>query len=934
MKRFCLFILLLLNLTAFAQEFKLQSLERESVTKILKTSDGIMLLGTDDGLISYDGMKLIRFNTDDCQRPYNFVNDMAQQHDGTILVGMRNGLYVVDSQRKDCRRIYKELSDVSSIICESDNNVYVACQKGLAVIPVSLKGNIKVVSVDKSNISSAYNHILCAAIDDRKTIWMANSQGVLMSYDTKTNKLQRHNVDRKLLSSGITSITPLHQYVFVATLNNGLLRFNRQTHATEKISGVWSSVKEIKRYGNTIYICTDGDGAYTLSGSVLTRLTTKHNSVYSCFHDPQLGIDWFGYYQNGINNIKTNVSPFKTYRYKTFDSRGIFVRSFCKIGGQVVIGSLDGIYYINEKKDIVEHFSRQQIGCAIITDIKYFSGLFIIASYEHGLLVFNPNTMQLLPLFSDSRFSETSCSKLIVTPDSSRLYVGSSAGLLCLDRQLRVLEHYDQRNSDILGNFIYDMTLDHSGKLWVSTSRGMRLFNTKTHSFQNTGYPANFWHNVPNLSFNLTGNGNILAASETSLLYSKSNLSATAQLPVMQIYGLGHIDFIQPFGNRYITGTDRGLFVFSNGFKSFCQYSEADGLPSARFTRFTPVIDAEGNIWMANKNGLVYINKKNLIALEKQNCAKVTVNEYTIERHEQSIEIASVENNNISIGWNFGTAKISITPNILDYNAYQSRRYYQWSVDDGGDSITFDQRGIKLEHLSLGTHTLRIQLAGHPETMTTLTVSVLPSLAFYVEIFVAVLLIVISLMIIRLNKRKQERERLIEQRHRMEIQLASVNAVSVHKQQEKEQQEKELLQKQQVKETQVKQRADDYKTMFNKVDAYMKKNKPYLRPNLRLSELASYADASATILSQMFNDYLGTTYFDYVNRYRMEEFKQMAQNPENKHLTILAMSERCGFKRSSFFSVFKKFEGCTPSEWAKKHSSCEAENNGASQTKS
>ncbi len=920
MKRLCLLILVLLCVTVSAQDFMLHSLERESVTRIVKTASGIMLLGTDNGLVAYNGKRIMRFSTNDCHRPYNFVNDIAQLPDGTVLVGMRNGLYVADQHTYTCRRIYQELSDVASVICDKGSgNVYVACQSGLAIVPQDLKEKARIVSIDKSNITSAYNHILCAATDNRQNIWFANSQGTLMSYNTRTQRLKHHIVDHSLLSSTITSIATIGQQVYIATLNSGLLRFNPKTLATEKIMGVWSSVKEVKRYGNSLYICTDGDGAYTLRGNTLTPLYTKHNSVYSCFHDQSLGMNWFGYYQNGADNVNTSASPFRIYRYKSFDSRGIFVRSFCKTGRQTVIGSLDGIYYIDEGRDITLHFSRKQIGCAIITDIKYFAGLFIIASYEHGLLVLNPSTLKLQPLFSDSRYSETSCSKLVVSPDSSRLYVGSSAGLICLDRHFAVTEHYDQRNTDILGNFIYDMVLDRSGKLWVSTSRGMRLFNTQTQSFQNTGYPEGFWHNVPNLAFSFTHDGNILAASETSLLYSKADLSSTRHYPIMQRYGLGHIDFMLSFGDKYITGTDCGLFVFDNSFNSFCQYSEADGLPSARFTRFTPQTDKEGNIWMANRNGLVYINAQELAALAKRRNAKVYVDEYTIERHGQTIEIVSMDNSNISVGWNFGTAQISVTPNILDYNAFQNRRYYQWTLDDGEDSVTFDMQGIKLTSLSLGKHTLRIQLAGHPETMTVLTVSVYPSTLFYVELFVIVLLIIIVVMVIRLNKRKHERERLIEQRHKMEIQLASINAVNIHKQQEKEQHEREIQQKQQEKENQLQHRAEDYKTMFEKIDDYMKKNKPYLRANLRLSDLATHAGTNATTLSQMFNDYLGTTYFDYVNHYRLEEFKYMIKNPTNKQLTILATAEQCGFRRSSFFTVFKKFEGCTPNEWVKKN---------------
>ena len=72
---------------------------------------------------------------------------------------------------------------------------------------------------------------------------------------------------------------------------------------------------------------------------------------------------------------------------------------------------------------------------------------------------------------------------------------------------------------------------------------------------------------------------------------------------------------------------------------------------------------------------------------------------------------------------------------------------------------------------------------------------------------------------------------------------------------------------------------------------------------------------NVTTLSQMFNDYLHSSYFDYINRYRIEHFKRIASDPANAQMTLIALSEMSGFKRSSFFNVFKKMEGCTPNEW-------------------
>ena len=48
---------------------------------------------------------------------------------------------------------------------------------------------------------------------------------------------------------------------------------------------------------------------------------------------------------------------------------------------------------------------------------------------------------------------------------------------------------------------------------------------------------------------------------------------------------------------------------------------------------------------------------------------------------------------------------------------------------------------ISPDKLSLGSHTLKIRLAGHEETATTWRISVSPSLIFYIETLLAVLLV-------------------------------------------------------------------------------------------------------------------------------------------------------------------------------------------------
>lgn len=60
------------------------------------------------------------------------------------------------------------------------------------------------------------------------------------------------------------------------------------------------------------------------------------------------------------------------------------------------------------------------------------------------------------------------------------------------------------------------------------------------------------------------------------------------------------------------------------------------------------------------------------------------------------------------------------------------------------------------------------------------------------------------------------------------------------------------------------------------------------------------------------------TFYDYVNEYRVEEFKRLVNETDISRYTLTALSEKCGFSsRASFFRHFKASTGITPSEYIK-----------------
>jgi AraC-like DNA-binding protein len=71
-------------------------------------------------------------------------------------------------------------------------------------------------------------------------------------------------------------------------------------------------------------------------------------------------------------------------------------------------------------------------------------------------------------------------------------------------------------------------------------------------------------------------------------------------------------------------------------------------------------------------------------------------------------------------------------------------------------------------------------------------------------------------------------------------------------------------------------------------------------------------------LSQLINDGLGDNFYDFVNKYRVDEVKRLMTDPKAKNFNLLGIALEAGFKSKSTFNlIFKRFTGLTPSEYRK-----------------
>ncbi len=98
----------------------------------------------------------------------------------------------------------------------------------------------------------------------------------------------------------------------------------------------------------------------------------------------------------------------------------------------------------------------------------------------------------------------------------------------------------------------------------------------------------------------------------------------------------------------------------------------------------------------------------------------------------------------------------------------------------------------------------------------------------------------------------------------------------------------------------------------------MKEEKWFLNPSLSLRMLAENLNISSNKLSWLLNERIGQNFNEYINSFRLLNFKESALNPSNSHLTLIALAYDSGFNSKSVFnSFFKKSVGITPKDWLK-----------------
>jgi len=110
------------------------------------------------------------------------------------------------------------------------------------------------------------------------------------------------------------------------------------------------------------------------------------------------------------------------------------------------------------------------------------------------------------------------------------------------------------------------------------------------------------------------------------------------------------------------------------------------------------------------------------------------------------------------------------------------------------------------------------------------------------------------------------------------------------------------------------------KAILRKLAKEMTDNQPYLNPKLTLKLLAEQIKVSPHHLSQVLNEQLNKTYYEWIAEYRVAAAKDLMMAQEYTHYKLEEIGKLAGFNsRSVFYKAFKKIESCSPSEFKERY---------------
>lgn len=513
---------------------KEDGLPGESVSRIMPDHLGRIWLATSNGVALYNGKQLVTFRLNGQDNSANYVYDLYEDEAHTIYAATQQGFFEKKSGEASFHQKMPEITQGETVFANK-GILYVGNRQGLHIYD-GKTSRLITVGASSMGVENGVRDILS---DKQGNIWFL-SRYALNCYFPKTGKYRSYVIaDKMPKGSALSQLVISQGKFFIGTKNNGLYVYSpHRMKAPYQISGIGNVITHLQvTEKEEVAVSTDGSGAFLIDAKTLeikeayhSKGDRKHSlpsdAVY-CFVKDKHGVNWFGFYRFGLCYTFYSAPIFRRYSFGSFTTEGLLVRSFY-IGNQVkLIGTNDGLYYVDEARKFVKLLTPSDLlGAHIITNLTYFKGQYYIGTYDGGLLILNPQTFQVSRIPNQPLLETTTVSSFDVSQDN-KLWIGTGEGVFVWDGEGKLLR-YTENNSRLCGG-ITNFQFDKQGNGWAC-SQGVSLYVAATQTFENANFPKGFFQAEKSLVASRGHQGLMFFLKPSALYYTNPSMTHFGQM--------------------------------------------------------------------------------------------------------------------------------------------------------------------------------------------------------------------------------------------------------------------------------------------------------------------------------------------------------------------------------------------------------------------
>lgn len=711
-----------------------QGLPSNRVRDIVQDDEGFMWFATDGGLVRYDGNKTKIFV------PYSPVNPEKEifvmklaTYKGGLLIGTDNGLFSYDP--------YKESLEILPVLY-NDNirdrisgliHSIAVDSKGVLWISVENKGVFKISNdgevTNNYKFPEVNNNISKIFIDGSDIVWcISNTQnGDVFKLDSRNSKFKSFPITvkgKQKKFGGTSMMCDVNGDYWLGTWESGLLKFNGRNgegkiFCEDEKMPAWH-IHSITQYNPGMLLVGSDSGLMLFdvnSGEYklyhpdeLDPESLSGRFIYPVTKDSEGGI-WIGTFYRGVNYLSKSVGRFNKWQHSRFTNSvsGNVVSRICEDKeGCIWVGSADGgLSRFDPRKREFRHYPLSGImETDNINALGADGDKLWVGTYSKGTGVLDISTGKWKPIEVEGT-NNTSCYAICI--DSNGRVWGSATETLTLyNPKKEVFETVSN-----LKAWINDIEEDSNGNLWISTQgSGLFRYNPVTEKWVNykaTGKEGSLLHNHINSISIFEGNDVLVAtpAGVCHYLPGKDTFVPLEGFPE----GLSAYS-IEKSGIYYWISTKKGLVSLPQDGKPKI-YTVSDGLSDNQFMPGASCHASDGTIYYGSIKGFSGVNPLN--AVEKETAPKIKFTSLDIINEPVEVgdpHLPSSLNSIDKLVLGSGDHTFTIYFSALSYSNPQNNDYlYQL---EGFDKTWHDpgkDRRATYSNLPPGTYTFRVKAA-------------------------------------------------------------------------------------------------------------------------------------------------------------------------------------------------------------------------------